>query len=207
MLNRCVLIVASIGALALAGCNSGAKSQKPTPAAAGAARFEETRCVTALPDGQPADQVRCGFVVVPETRSTAGDRTIRLAVMVLKATDPDPAPDPIVYVSGGPGISALQNDLTFFDNWLDLPLQGKRDIVIFDQRGTGFSEPTLTCPDERTAYTARLGELLTVDEEYAKAEAIALACGERLRRDGVNLSAYHSAESGADIRDIATALG
>jgi hypothetical protein len=45
----------------------------------------------------------CGYLTVPENRSKSDGRTIRLAVATRRATAPTPKPDPIVFLTGGPG--------------------------------------------------------------------------------------------------------
>ncbi len=45
----------------------------------------------------------CGYLSVPENRTRSDGRTIRLAVATRKATAPNPKPDPIVFLTGGPG--------------------------------------------------------------------------------------------------------
>jgi len=201
-----LVLCATACALAAAGCDDGGDRSGPSATAQSGARFEEAPCATQPPASEP-EAVRCGFAVVPTSRTRGTDETVRLAVMILKAEGAPPADDPVVYVSGGPGISALRSDLTFFDAWLDIPLQARRDIVIFDQRGTGFSQPALDCAAEGEAYRERLAQRLTVDEEWDRSEAIALACGAGLRDRGIDLADYRNAESAADIRDVMTALG
>ncbi len=134
-------------------------------------------------------------------------RSLRLAVVVLKAEGSHTPADPVVYLSGGPGISALTYDLPNFGEWLDLPFQPTRDIVLFDQRGTRFAEPSLVCPEERAPYQERLGKPLSVDAEVRQAESIALSCGTRLRAEGADLTDYQNKESAADVGDVMRALG
>jgi hypothetical protein len=50
---------------------------------------------------------RCGSLVVPEDRLTGKGRTITVQFVVVPATGPHPAPDPVVYFAGGPGGSAV----------------------------------------------------------------------------------------------------
>ena len=45
---------------------------------------------------------RCGYLVVPENRSRPAGRSIRLAVAIVPALSRRPAPDPVVYLAGGP---------------------------------------------------------------------------------------------------------
>ncbi len=63
--------------------------------------------------------------------------------MVIPATGPDRAPDPVVWFAGGPGDSAvvdLSNELPLLAG-----LNVHRDLVFVEQRGTGSSNP-LNCP-------------------------------------------------------------
>ena len=83
-----------------------------------------------------AGEIRCGTFRVPEHRGGERGRTIELAVTILRATGPDPAPAPLVYLVGGPGAAATGVDAAFEN----LPrLRRRRDVVLMDQRGTGDS--------------------------------------------------------------------
>jgi len=91
-------------------------------------------------DGRAA---RCGTLIVPEDRLTGKGRTIPVRFVVIPATGPDKAPDPVVYFAGGPGNSAaddIAGELTVLQD-----LNVHRDLVFIEQRGTGQSNP-LTCP-------------------------------------------------------------
>lgn len=50
---------------------------------------------------------------------------------------------PILHLPGGPG-EAASSDLTF---WLESDLGHEREIILLDARGTGFSNPSLSCPE------------------------------------------------------------
>ena len=146
----------------------------------GMARFEKTACVAPLPSGQSADNVRCGVVAVPENRTRPGGPAIRLAVVVLRATGDHPAADPIVYLGGGPGDAVLDNDMQLFTAEFAAPLQARRDVVFFDQRGTGHSQPALRCPDFGDAFTAALAEAQTTAEDEATIVEAMRTCREQL---------------------------
>jgi pimeloyl-ACP methyl ester carboxylesterase len=78
-----------------------------------------------------------------ENRAAKSGRTIEIHVGVIKATEPDSAPDPIIYVAGGPGgsgISAAGYAMLMLGS-----ANKRRDLVVFDQRGTGQSN-RMTCP-------------------------------------------------------------
>ena len=84
----------------------------------------------ALPEGlQPGEDVVCGYLVVPEMYAHPDGPTIRLAVIILKSSAGNPAPDPMVLNQGGPGGGTIDY---FFSILADEPLDPTRDMVLFD---------------------------------------------------------------------------
>ncbi len=90
-------------------------------------------------DGVPA---RCGTLMVPEDRSSGGDRQVPVRVVMFPATGADRQPDPVVWFAGGPGDSAV--DTISRVRPLLAPNNSSRDLVFIEQRGTGAS--AMTCP-------------------------------------------------------------
>jgi pimeloyl-ACP methyl ester carboxylesterase len=86
---------------------------------------------------------RCGSFAVFEDREARSGRRIDIAVVVLPAADSDPEPDPVLFVTGGPGQAA--RELISFANTAYAELRRRRDLVFIDQRGTGASN-LLACP-------------------------------------------------------------
>ena len=105
--------------------------------------------------------VDCGYVAVLEDRGTPDGHVIRLAVARLRGSDPSPRPDPVIYLAGGPGVSALESIDRFTDDarfiWKE------RDLILLDQRGVGHSEPRLECPDYPRLQVALLDRNLDPD--------------------------------------------
>ena len=141
----------------------------------------------------------CGFVSVPLRHGEAASPRIRLAVVVIPAADVENRrPDPLFLAQGGPGGSTIGS---FAQTLLDDP--GKRptlnrDLVLWDQRGTYFSQPRLRC---------REGDALPPDaDDRAQKEAFR-RCGERLTREAGDLSAFNSLENARDVDDVRAALG
>jgi pimeloyl-ACP methyl ester carboxylesterase len=161
--------------------------------------FEKADCPFSVPIGYRID---CGFVSVPEDRSHANGSSIELGVAIVHSSSADPAPDPIFFLNGGPGgaiIAALPRFAPGFD-----PLLSTRDVVFFDQRGAGWSQPALVCPETEAIKIAALqGKEFSLDETLAPY----LACRDRLQRAGINLAAYNTVENAADVQDIRRALG
>ncbi|MCB9100172.1 MAG: alpha/beta fold hydrolase [Anaerolineales bacterium] len=154
-----------------------------------AAQFETITCSPEMP-GQLA--VACGILSVPENRSKPNSPTIDLVVAILKAPGPKVRPDPIIYLAGGPGGSALSDLMSDPDTWPAYPFSQDRDLIFIDQRGTGYSIPSLNCPE------------VEFDEVFdGSAEQ---ACHDRLVAAGIDLTAYNTTENAADIAALAQAL-
>ncbi len=78
--------------------------------------------------------VECGYLTVPENRRDPNSPLIDLAVAIVKSEN-EGAQIPLIYLEGGPGGSALDG----IELWLDTPIGFERDIILIDQRGTGYS--------------------------------------------------------------------
>ena len=169
-------------------------------------RFQPGSCDFKLPDGQDPN-ASCGHLTVPEDRGRAHGRTIRLAVAVLRATGEHRVSDPVVMLSGGPGDPALEGMMPKWTADVAAPLQAKRDLVFFDQRGTGRSQPALQCPEYTASVSAELAQPLTAEQDAAKLKSALRACHDRLVSEGVDLSAYTDAATAIDLHDLMKALG
>lgn len=176
-------------------------SQTSQPETAAVPRFETGDCVVPIPKSVTAV---CGKLVVRESRKRAGSNVIRLPVVIIKSTSPKPAPDPIVYTAGGPGAGTLRSVRGAANL---APILSERDYIFFEQRGTAQAEPSLACPEvDEALHDARLQNL---DSSSARRLEVSAAgkCRVRLKQLGVDLSAYNSAASAADLEDLRRALG
>jgi pimeloyl-ACP methyl ester carboxylesterase len=184
------------------------QSAAATPAAATSkpatvASYQQAECKFNKPAGI---EVRCGYLTVPEDRGQPGGKTIRLHVGVFKSQSPNPQPDPIVYLEGGPGGHALDNAEYSFQGRFD-PFLENRDFIMFDQRGTGFSEPALDCTELTDAAFEKLDQNVSSDQSTQIDTEASLKCHDRLVKQGINLAAYTSAANAADLNDLRIALG
>jgi pimeloyl-ACP methyl ester carboxylesterase len=97
---------------------------------------------------------------------------------------------------GGPGGSGgLQS--SFVQQAATWPLAGRRDIVIYDQRGAGLSEPAV-CPGLAERNDLALPE---------RVRAFLTDCVATLRQAGRDPAAYNTQENAADAIDLRKALG
>jgi pimeloyl-ACP methyl ester carboxylesterase len=150
-----------------------------------------------LPDKARIDT---GFLVVLEDRSKPKGRTIRLPVAIVRSSSPSPAPDPVVYTTGGPGGSSL-NAAAYGGAYR---FTDTRDLIVFEQRGTAHAQPPLECPEVNAA---RLNGSIDPTPGRRREVAAAKACRERLVQSGINPAAYTTAASAADLEDLRRVLG
>ena len=158
----------------------------------------------------PADaETDCGYVTVPEERANDNGKTLKIAVVVLKASGGVRKNDPLFMLQGGPGGSTIETYSLLMRNASNeqSAVRFTRDVVLFDQRGTGRSLPALKC-DELYQLTLRtIEDPPDYEKSSAAAEKALDDCRERLIREGVNLNAFDSIENAADIETIREALG
>jgi pimeloyl-ACP methyl ester carboxylesterase len=131
---------------------------------------------------------------------------IRLHVAVFHSVSANPAPDPVVHLAGGPGTSSLELAGYMFRQGLGAILE-QRDFILFDQRGTGYARPRLDCPEREALAPALLAGRLPSGESGQAILQAFRSCRDRLISEGIDLSAYNSAASAADIDDLRQALG
>ncbi|MGA9350189.1 MAG: alpha/beta fold hydrolase, partial [Anaerolineae bacterium] len=165
------------------------------------ATFEEAPCPFDVPEDAP---VVCGFVVVPEDHNDPAGPTIRLAVAVLKDQSENHQPDPVILLSGGPGEKTVHNAAALAQ--LLAPVHPNRDLIIFDQRGVGLSEPALECPE----FVQAVFDLLDEPDPDIALQTIfdaVMACRDRLVSEGYNLTMYNTVQNAADVNAIRFALG
>jgi pimeloyl-ACP methyl ester carboxylesterase len=189
--------------LALAATIAGAMLYGAPSASAAPPEFVDAPCPdVGRPD--PALEVsRCGYLVVPQNRANPDGPTVRVPVAIVPAKSPNPAPDPLVYMGGGPGLSPIPSA----HNLVEAGLNDERDLIIVDQRGTRFNEPELFCP-ELDPFNAKAVDLPSdapaTGRKLVKASA---KCYDRLVSEGIDLSAYNTTENAADFADLRIALG
>lgn len=150
-------------------------------------RFETSACPFTPGLGFTEGQnVRCGFLLVPEDRGSPSSPTIQLAVAIFHTFVPHPAPDPVILLGGGPGdptVGALGPALTSINADFFL---GDHDLILIDQRGTGFSRPPLLCGQVTQADYQSLSTPQPVGQQVAVDTQAYAACHQQLLAAGVD---------------------
>ncbi|MFN2135362.1 MAG: alpha/beta fold hydrolase [Candidatus Promineifilaceae bacterium] len=177
------------------------------PAAAAALQasptFEPAECWFDSPiPFLPGPAFECGYVSVPERHETPDGPWIKIPVAIARAEGENVQPDPLFLAQGGPGGDAFE----VFPILLNAsPILQSRDIVVFNQRGTRYAVPDLSC----TEIFDGAGEILALgaDEGDARSLELLQTCYDRLAAEGIDLSAYNSVQNAADVQAIRQALG
>lgn len=171
----------------------------------------ETECPFGLPEDEIAGEtVICGELTVPENWNDPGTQDVTISYAILKSPSLSPFPDPVVYLEGGPGASALAGMPLLQSTFADL--RQYRDIIIYDQRGTAFSSP-LVCPTEVQETPVETAEVIPdaaqgVDSDIEallnNAQSLsgyqtAVNCAPYFEEQGIDLSQYSTANSVQDL--------
>ena len=143
------------------------------------------------------------YLDVPRRHGKPDGPRMRLRVVRLPATGGDGSAAPVIYLAGGPGGSGVGTARgprwPVFDQ-----VRRETDVLLLDQRGTGLSDPPPPCP-----YTHRFDDSQPLEHDTALAalRATAVRCIAYWRQEGIDLGAYTTAESAADLEDLRRALG
>jgi pimeloyl-ACP methyl ester carboxylesterase len=196
-------IIGLAAVVASSAFGSGAITTAPVLAAAGDRwTYEDAECPMPIQE-TVAIEITCGYLTVPEDRTDPASNDIRLAVAYLHSAAAVVEPDPVVELAGGPGFGSLDD----VERWAQSPMLAHRDIVLFDQRGVGFSEPNLDCPETNEA----VWQVFATNDPPAADGAVMRqsmqACRARLEAAGVDLGGYDTIQSAADVADLRVALG
>ena len=156
--------------------------------------------------------VFCGTVTVPENYEKLDGRQIDLAFAILKSTSLSPVSDPVIYLHGGPGAAELRSLAELSGRFESI--RQTRDVVIFDQRGAGYSNEPVACDVEYATQGDEVRDLISsyaqnasIDEEFAVNMAMFKVCLDRLAESETDLTQYNTLNNARDVASVAAALG
>lgn len=210
------LVAAPVAVLVVASaCSSGSPSRGGTDGATDAtsastattpavapATYRPAPCPDAVGDLAEGVEASCGTLEVPERHDDPDGPTVTLPVAVLTAPGRPRAPDPVVYLDGGPGGDALGSAGMLSE----LELVDERDVVVVGQRGTPLAVPSFDCPEVEQATVEAYDQALGPDTEARRRAALA-ACSARVAQGGPAFDAYDSATAADDVEAARRALG
>ena len=187
-----------------AGCSGGAAGPTGSAAPSTLAGYYAQRL-----DWQPCDSgFECARLLVPFDYSRPDGRRFSLPVVKLPASDPSRRIGAMVINPGGPGGSGVQYALGARSE-LPAAVLARFDIVGFDPRGVGASEPALSC-----LTGPQLDQYLETDDAPANAAQLATVVGqsklyaERCEQNSAALLPYVGTQNAArDMDVLRAALG
>jgi pimeloyl-ACP methyl ester carboxylesterase len=153
--------------------------------------------------GKQSVEAELGRIVVKENRSNPKSNLIELAFVRLKSTAARPGP-PVIYLDGGPGSSAINVAHAPEYAAAFLKLREVGDVILLDQRGVGLSRPVLA---RLSAESLPLDFFLSRERAFAAIKERVAEAADYFRGKGVDILAYNTRESAADIDDLRRALG
>ena len=148
--------------------------------------------------------LECGFVDVPADYRSPDADTIKIAVNVRRAADPGQRIGYLLVNPGGPGGSGVEYVAKL--GCCTHALHERFDIVGFDPRGVGDSEPAFACgaSGEQLELLAAIDMPIDSPDEIAAGEAAANLCIQSMGPVGGLL---HSEYVARDMDEIRKALG
>jgi pimeloyl-ACP methyl ester carboxylesterase len=193
--------LALVFALVATACSTDSQSVERPPAMQ--ATYAAAPCPSVQPHIKALETAKCGVLTVPENRTKKNGRTIRLVVATIPAQSSNKKTDPIVFLEGGPGDTALGGA----DFLVAARVNRDRDVIILTQRGTLYADLPLTCP-EIDEFNRRAVSMVYDAESTGKQQVAATReCHDRLVTAGHDLSAYNTTENAADVADLRKAMG
>ncbi|WP_202913728.1 alpha/beta fold hydrolase [Pararcticibacter amylolyticus] len=145
--------------------------------------------------------LKTGYLVVPENRNKPEGRKVKLPFFFVRRPDQDAHKNISLYMTGGPGYSTTAgiDSISYHSGFLRYG-----GFIAFDQRGTKRAIPNLEADEVYEAIKQSYRESRNKDSLVLLAVK---KSRERLVRQGIDLSAYNTAESIEDINDLRLALG
>ena len=167
---------------------------EPTP---GGEQIDWSPCGTGL---------ECGYIEVPADYRDPGAGSILILVNVHRATSQHERIGYLFVNPGGPGESGVELVRAIRDGAFPDDVVARFDIVGFDPRGVGESEPSFACgiPGEQLALLATIDGPIDTPDEIAAGEAAANLCIQSMGPVGGLL---HSEYVANDMDEIRKALG
>jgi pimeloyl-ACP methyl ester carboxylesterase len=187
-------LAALLAALVAGGCSSAAQARPGAgTGAAGSSASAPTGAAPAAPAStpvtlagfyaqrlrwQPCDNgFQCARLLVPFDYGRPAWRTFSLPVIMLPAADPARRTGSLVINPGGPGGSGIQYALTARSQF-PAAIRSRFDIVGFDPRGVGASQPAVHCmsgpqldryfeTDDSPATAAQLAAVVSENKLFA----------------------------------------
>jgi pimeloyl-ACP methyl ester carboxylesterase len=152
-----------------------------------------------LPD---REDVQAGVLPVPEDHDAPDGKKIRITYVLVKAKDTTASAFPLIYFSGGPGVNML--DQEFVNFLLEDPVRDTRDIILFDQRGIGYSS---ALPDMSFDAFEIMAKDANEEEELSLTRAMILDYQKKCEAQNLDPRYYNTLQNAKDVGMLFKHLG
>jgi pimeloyl-ACP methyl ester carboxylesterase len=171
-------------------------------------KFVKAPSPVKAPEGlEESGKFSFGYMKVPEMYKNPDGKTIELALAVFKSQSDSATNEPLVLVTGGPGMSDIDAFVPDLFGDLGNLFLNNRDIVVIELRGLKYSNPNLLSPEIDNL------QMYLLDKNLSSKETIEIYMDTlksvyiRFEREGINLSAYNDYEIANDIVYVMDKLG
>ncbi|HMQ05788.1 MAG TPA: alpha/beta fold hydrolase [Saprospiraceae bacterium] len=144
--------------------------------------------------------IKYGILKVPEDHDHPEKGTIELVWVKISPAKGSEYSEPLIFLTGGPG----EHTLEYLPFLMELAEVYKREVIIYDQRGIGFSS---SLPDFGKALPALFAENLTLEEEYIRLKNLLSVTSDSIQVMGQNLSNYNTFQNANDAGHIMDHFG
>ncbi|AUI63758.1 alpha/beta hydrolase [Amycolatopsis sp. BJA-103] len=185
----------------------------PTPDPKALEKFTEQKLAWGACESFKDKAFDCAKLTVPLDYLKPDGETISIGVLRHKAKKADQRIGSLVVNPGGPGGSGVSAAARIAKSLPAATLAGRFDIVGFDPRGVGTSDPTLVCltDAERDADRAEDSESDTtpsgITKQLAEARAYAAKCAERTKHGKELLANIGTRDVVRDLDVLRSVLG
>lgn len=147
------------------------------------------------------ENYKCGTMNVPYDHFKRSEGLISISFVVIDQHEHSQL-TPLVILTGGPGGSAITQSRV--NHWFNSPLSDNRAVILFDQRGTGYSSPLKNINNE---FSSLFRKNLRFDQERVEVKKLMKSYASHANQLGVDLSLYNSFQSAHDLNLIMENLG
>jgi len=152
-----------------------------------------------LPD---KEEVQAGAILVPENHDDPDGKKIQITYVVVKTKETTSAAFPMIFFSGGPGGNTINSEFVNF--LLEQPIAGERDIILFDQRGVGYSS---ALPDMSFEAFDILAKDANEEEELAMMTKMVLEYKNKCEEQNISPEYYNTIQNAKDVGMLFKHLG
>ena len=135
---------------------------------------------------------KCGYIDVPYDHFQKSQSTINISFVLIDKNNSKEIP--LAILTGGPGGSAITQSRVNY--WLSSPLSDNRNVIIFDQRGIGFSSKLKNINNE---FSSIFRKNLNFTEEKIEVKKLLSTYVDDANNNGIDLSLYNTFQSAVDL--------